>query len=235
MRRRVALAAICAALLLGACQKAPETSGPTAIVDAAAEARKAVAGGDCAAAAPHLRTALASDPQSLFLHYNLGVCASHLNARDETIREFQWVVTNADPSSPESQTARRWLIDAGVLKESPTVAEATPDPTVGNSTLRGVVTWSEGAGGAAPRVRQQLLLKGLPGTPNKELQYVRRSDEAGNYEFKNVAAGTYKLTDVIAGQPKWRLRVTVEPGKDLVIDLGPQNAAPARDDFPQDG
>ncbi len=234
MRRRRALAAICAALLLAACQRSPETSGPTTIVDSAAEARKFVAAGDCAAAAPHLRAAVVTDPESLYLHYNLGVCASRLNARDETIREFQWVVAHADPKSPEAQMARRWLIDARVLTEDATAA-ATDDPTVGNSTVRGVVTWREGNQPPGPRSRQQLFLKGLRGTRTKELQYVRRSDEAGNYEFKNVAAGTYKLTDVIAGQPKWRLRVTIEPGKDQVIDLGPQNAAPGRDDFPQDG
>ena len=236
MRRRAALAAaLCTALVVGACQRAPETPAPgSAIVDAAAEARKALAAGDCAAAAPHLRAAIARDPQSLFLHYNLGVCASRLNARDETIREFQWVVAHADPKTEEARIARRWLVEAGVLTEGAT-AEATANPYVGDSTVRGVVTWSEGGGAAAPRSRQQLFLKGLRGTPNQALQFVRRSDESGSYVFKNVPAGTYKLTDVIGGQPKWRLKVVVEPGQETAIDLSPENGLPARDDFPQDG
>ena len=233
MRRRAALAAaLCTALVVGACQRAPETPAPgSAIVDAAAEARKALAAGDCAAAAPHLRAAIARDPQSLYLHYNLGVCASRLNARDETIREFQWVVAHTDPKSPEAGIARRWLIEAGVLTEGSTAA--TSDPNVGDSVVRGVVTWSEG-GGAAPRKRQQLFLKGLRGTSNQALQYMLRSDEGGNYAFKNIPAGTYKLTDVIVGQPKWRMKVVLEPGQELVIDLSPENGFPARDDFPQD-
>ncbi|MGH7356812.1 MAG: carboxypeptidase-like regulatory domain-containing protein [Candidatus Rokuibacteriota bacterium] len=235
MRRRAALAAaLCAALVVGACQRAPEAPAPGAtIVDAAAEARKALAAGDCAAAAPHLRAAIAKDPESLYLHYNLGVCASHLNARDETIREFQWVVAHADPKSPEAEIARRWLIDAGVLTGGSTAA--TSDPTVGDSVLRGVVTWSEGGAAPSPRSRQQLFLQGLRGTPNQALQYVRRSDESGIYAFKNVPAGTYKLTDVIAGKPKWRLKVVVEPGQETAIDLSPENGLPTRDDFPQDG
>jgi len=233
VRRRAALAAICAALLLGACQQSPETSAPATIVDAAAEARKALGAGDCAAAAPHLRAAIAREPQSLFLHYNLGVCASHLNARDETIREFRWVVAHTDPSSPEAQTARRWLIQAGVLTEGATAA--TSDPTVGDATVRGVVTWSEGGAAPAPSRRQLLILKGRHGTPNQALGYTVRSDEGGNYVFKNIPAGTYKLADVIGGKAKWRLKVVLEPGQEAAIDLSPENGLPARDDFPQDG
>ncbi|HEU4370837.1 MAG TPA: hypothetical protein VFV05_21660 [Methylomirabilota bacterium] len=182
---------------------------------------------------PHLRTAVASDPHSLYLHYNLGACASQVGAHDETAREFRWVVANADPMSPEAQTARRWLVEAGLLTEA-VAAAAKDDPTVGNSTLRGAVTWSEPGQPAAPRVRQQLFLKGLRGTQTKELQYVRRGDDGGHYEFKNVVPGTYKLTDVIAGRPKWRLKVTLDAGKELVLDLGPANAASERDDFPGD-
>jgi len=233
LRRRAALAVICLALALGACQQGPETPAPApAIVDAAAEARKALAAGDCAKAAPHLRAAVATDPRSLFLHYNLGVCASRLALRDETIREFQWVVANADPNTEEAQIARAWLVEAGVLAGREATAKVPADPYVGDSTVRGVVSWGEGGASPSPQSRQQLFLRGRKGTPSEGMEYVRRSDESGNYAFKNVAAGTYKLTDVIAGQPKWRLRVLVEPGREAVVDLGPGNAVPTRDDFP---
>jgi hypothetical protein len=235
VRPRSILTAICAALLLGACQQpsGPVAPAPVTIVDPAADARGALAAGNCAEAAPHLRGALASDPESVFLHYNLGVCASQLDATTEAIREFRWVVTNADPGSPEAQAARRWLVEAGVLTEGPTAA-VKDDATVGNSTLRGVVTWSDPGNAPAPRARQQLFLKGLRGTPTKALQYVRRSDDSGHYEFTNIPPGTYKLTDVIAGHPKWRLRVSLDQGKDVVLDLGPSNAASVRDEFPGD-
>jgi hypothetical protein len=233
MTRRVGLALICAGLLLGACQRSPKVTEPTVqtIVDPAADARAAVAANDCAGAVPHLRRALSSEPDSLFLHFNLGVCAERLGVRDETILQFSWVVANVEPSSSEAQTARRWLIEAGVLTED-AVSETKEDPTVGDSTLHGTVVWAEPSRGSEPRGRQQLFLKGLPGTATKELQYVRRSDDNGNYEFKNVPPGTYKLTDVIAGQPKWRLRVTLAAGQNIALDLGPSNAASARDDFP---
>ena len=58
---------------------------------------------------------------------------------------------------------------------------------------------------------------------------------SGNFVFKNVPAGTYKLADVITGQAKWRLKVVLEAGQELAIDLSPENAVPARDDFPKDG
>jgi hypothetical protein len=232
MTWRTGLAVLCVGLLLGACQRPSTTIAPTVqtIVDPAADARAALVANDCAGAVPHLRRALASDPESLFLHFNLGVCSDRLGARDETILQFSWVVANVEPSSAEAQTARRWLIEAGVLAEDP-IAEAKEDPTVGDSTLRGTVAWGEPGRVPAPSARQQLFLKGVPGTPTKELRYVRRSDDSGYYEFKNVAPGTYKLTDVIAGQPKWRLRVTLEPGQSLALDLGPSNVASVRDDF----
>jgi hypothetical protein len=230
VRRRAALAATISAILLaGACQRAPDGPGPApAIVDPAAEAQKYLSAGNCAAAAPHLRAAIASNPQSLYFHYNLGVCASHLELRDETVREFQWVVAHADPASAEAQAARRWLIQAGVLKDEGTPT-ASADPYVGDSVVRGVVTWTEG-----PIKRQQLILKGIRGTPNQHLQYVERSNEKGSYAFTKIPAGTYKLSGVIGGKATWRLKVTLEPGQETTIDLSPDNGLPARDDFPQD-
>src|SRR2546427_151792 len=71
-------------------------------------------------------------------------------------------------------------------------------------------------------------------TPTKARWYVLRSDREGRYEFKRIAAGQYKLTDAIAGPPKWRLKVAVKPGENLALDLTPENSTSVRDDFPQD-
>lgn len=208
---------------------------PAVEYDVVAEALKAFDRGDWAAAAPLLREAVAKQPTGLRLHYALAVATSHLELIEETVREFQWIVANA-PGTPEAAAARRWLIGAGVLRDPETAAAPPPPPTpvdkdVGSSSLSGRAVW---AGGEPPVKlgRLQLFLKGLPGTPTKDFQYVLRTDEEGAFQFKNVAAGSYRLTNRIAGEPVWRLRVEIPPAGDVALDLGPHNSLRARDDFP---
>jgi hypothetical protein len=208
---------------------------PAAEYDVVAEALKAFERSDWVPAARLLREALVKQPTSLRLHYSLAVAASHLELLEEAIREFQWVLANA-PGTPEATTAREWLLAAGVLREQPVETAAPPPPLdkeIGNSGLSGRVVWT----GGEPPVklgRLQLFLKGIPGTPTKDIQYVLRTEEDGAFQFKNVAAGSYKLTNRIAGEPVWRLRVEVPPSRDVVLDLGPQNSLRVRDDFPND-
>ena len=100
--------------------------------------------------------------------------------------------------------------------------------------ILGVVMWAEPGQFPTPQARLQLFLVGLRYTPTKARWYVLRSDREGRYEFKRIAGGQYKLTDAIAGQPKWRLKVAVKPGENLALDLTPENSTSVRDDFPQD-
>jgi hypothetical protein len=208
---------------------------PAVEVDVVAEALKAFDRGDWAQAARLLREAIAKQPSSLRLHYSLGVATSHLDLRDETIGEFQWVLASA-PGTPEGTAAREWLIAAGVLRNETETAAAPPpqvDKEFGDSSLSGRVVWTDGE----PPVkitRMQLFLKGVPGTPTKDIQYVLRTDETGGFEFKNIAAGSYKLTNRIAGEPAWRLRVEIPPTHDVTLELGPHNSFRARDDFPSE-
>jgi hypothetical protein len=234
VRRRLALVAIAFLLASGACQRAPQTHAPApaSVVDPGDAARKAIAAQNWPVAAAHLRTALQQEPDSLFLHYSLAICATWLNRQDEAVREFEWVVAHAAAQSEESTTARRWLAD----KTRPTQSAAGPalgDPNVGDSGVHGMLIWAEPGQSPAPQSRLQLFLVGLRGTPTKALQYVLRSDRDGHYEFKGIVPGSYKLTDAIAARPKWRLRVALQPGQDLTLDLGPQNGAGVRDDFPE--
>ena len=225
MRRSLTLAAIGLALAVGACQRAPEV--PTPVVDHAAEARKAIAAQQWAVAAEHLRAAIQQDPKSLFLHYNLAICATWLDLKDEAIREFEWVIAHASADTEEAKTARRWLAANRDRRPTQAVPEvAAADPTVGNSGVHGVVMW-----GQQPQARLQLFLRGLRGTATKDLQYMLRSDREGRYGFRNVVPGPYMLTDAVAGSPKWRLRVEAKPGEDLALDLTPENGASVRDDF----
>ncbi|HEU5197189.1 MAG TPA: tetratricopeptide repeat protein [Methylomirabilota bacterium] len=225
------------AVTLSACGN-PAPS-PQAEYDVVAEALKAFDKSDWAQAARLLREAIVKQPMNLRLHYSLGVAVTHLELREEAIREFRWVLGNA-PGTPEAQAARNWLIAAGALSpdadatasgSSESSQEASKDPDRGNSFVRGQVTWNEGQPPIS-LTRLQLFLKGLNNTPTKEVQLVLRTDEEGRFEFKNVPAGTYKLTNRIAGQPLWRVKIDVPPGQTTSVDLTPQNSLRVRDDFP---
>jgi hypothetical protein len=41
------------------------------------------------------------------------------------------------------------------------------------------------------------------------------------------------LTNRLAGQPIWRLRVELKPAEEKQLDLNPGNSVAERDDFPQ--
>jgi hypothetical protein len=200
--------------------------------DVNAEAMAAVAQADWPRAAELLREALGRDPAVATLHYHLAVAATHLDRRDEAIREFQWVLANVARELPEAVEARRWLTEAGVLAEPRETAAAPADriteETVGDSGIQGQVLWADGQ----PTARVQIFLKGAPRSPNETLQWVMRTDESGRFQFTRIPAGTYMLTNKVAGQPTWRLRVRLAPGEITTLDLSEANSASVRDDFP---
>jgi hypothetical protein len=207
-------------------------SAPTVTADVAAQALEAFRRGDLNAAAHLLRQALIAQPANLTLHYHLGVTASRLDLREETTREFLWVVAHAPAGSPEAELARQWLADA----EARAGASRRPsagDETKGTSGLRGDVYWAEGAPPVST-TRLQLFLKGLPNTPTANLQFVMRTDQSGRFEFKGIPAGAYKLTNKIAGVPVWRLKVQLPAEGSVTLDLTSANSVSVRDDFPED-
>lgn len=232
MSRR-ALAALAALALATACGAPPGPVSRTA--DPGAEALRAFQQGDCNAAAPLLREALVRSPQEVRLHYALGVCASRLDIRQEAVAHFQWVVANAAPDSPEARAAREWLVAVGVIRD-PQPAAAVPatdapaDPDAGQTTVRGRIVTEDGV---VPRLR--LFLKGRPGTPTAEFQYVTLPREDGRFEFARIPGGTYMLSDAIVGKPRWRLRVEVPASGEIDVPLTAANGFAARDDFPEDG
>lgn len=202
--------------------------------DLAAEARDAIARRDWNAAAPLLRHAISSAPDEAALHYDLAICATYLDLRDEAAREFRWVLDHVAAGSEEATVASNWLAQAAAPAVSAAVRSepVASDPALSGS-VRGTVGWAEPGQGVQPLNRKLIHLVGLKNTPTSGLRYNIRSDEDGRFKFEHVAPGPYKLTDVIAGEPMWRLRITVPETQEATVDLGPGNSAKVRDDFPE--
>jgi hypothetical protein len=215
----------------------PPTPASTEI-DHVAEGNKAFDRQDWDTAATHYRIAIQERPPEVFVHYRLAIATSWLDMRDEATHEFEWVVANAAASSEEARVAREWLESArkrGTARAGATGGDGEPvkDERSGDSGLHGRIVWDDGRG-AQPLKRAQLHLYAIAedGT-SKKMSFQVRSDFEGNYRFKNIPAGLYKLTDDNVGTPKWRLKVEIKPGEDPVLDLGPDNSVKTRDDFPK--
>jgi tetratricopeptide (TPR) repeat protein len=232
--RRSAIVLLGAAVLvLAACQR-PAPVPPQASPDIAAQALAALERGDYERAADLYRQALQGAPESLPLHYGLAIAASHLELREEAIREFRWVLERGGEGSPEVVTARGWLARVGALPRPPsaTAQEARRD---GQASLSGRALFAEGKEAPKPVGQLLLLLVGQPDSPASEARYRLRTEEDGGFRFENVTPGTYMLTNRLAGQPIWRLRVELKGGEGATLDLTPANSVQARDDFPGRG
>jgi len=79
----------------------------------------------------------------------------------------------------------------------------------------------------------QLFLVGQPNSPTQTERYSLRTDENGNFKFPNVVPGPYKLTNRVAGQPTWRMRVDFKPSETKVLELTRSNSTSVLDDFPE--
>jgi hypothetical protein len=205
-------------------------------VDHATEGHKAFDRQDWSSAASHYRVALQKSPDDLVLHYRLAIAASWLDLRDEATAEFEWVATRAASTSDEARVAREWLAAArggSVATGGAGADTAASDETAGDSAVHGRVVWDEG-NGAEPLKRFQLhLYAQSEDGRSKGMSFAVRTDRDGNYRFDKIPPGTYKMTDNNVGMPRWRLKVDLRLGEDVLIDLGPQNSINTRDDFPR--
>ena len=224
------LAAGVLAVVLAGCQGPPPAAPPAAGPTLATQAADALNAGDYAKAAELYRRALAEAPDSLPLHYGLAVATSHLNLKDEAIREFRWVLARAPKGSTEAEAARRWLISAGALASEQTAAaqDESNSGGPGQASLEGQMVMSEGG----PAQRRMLILYGLPNSATKEERYQIRTDEQGRFRFPSVTPGPYMLTDAVSGPRNWRLRVELQPSQSATLDLTPANNIKVKDDFP---
>ncbi len=228
------------AFAIAACQAAPPPPRP-AVKDPGTLAAEALERGDYPKAADLYRGALAAEPGSLPLHYGLGVAASYLDRKAEAVSEFTWVLERGEGDSIEVRAARRWLRSVGALphpatpaatteREKPRDQDQKPATTsVATATVHGRVMFNETPGSVAPMQRMQVFLIEHP----SRVGYHRlRTDEQGYFRFQKVQPGIYTLTERVAGQPTWRLRVELKPGQDFALDLTPANSTRVRDDFP---
>ncbi len=237
MNRSSVRALLVLLMLLAACQSPSSPTRPTSSEDSAVLAARALAAGRYAEAVQLYRQALGEAPGRMEVHYGLAVASSYLDRRDDAIREFRWVVQYGPPGAAEVDASRQWLIRAGVL---PPAAYAAANPkgpekerTAGNASLEGRAVFAEGGQSPQPMARLQLFLVGQPNSPTQRERYNLRTDEQGNFKFPDVVPGPYKLTNRVAGQPTWRMRVELKASEVKVLELTPTNSVASLDDFPE--
>jgi tetratricopeptide (TPR) repeat protein len=222
-------------LLAGvACQAQPSAPPARVEVDAAGRAGAALEAGRYAEAVGLYREALGSTPDNVALRYGLAVALSYTD-RGAAIREFQWVLANAQPESQERADSQAWLARAGALPTAPAASSRAlePERRAGNAALVGRALFAEAGAKPEPMQRLQLFLMGQPGSPTKDERFNLRTDENGSFKFPNLPPGPYMLTNRLAGQPIWRLRVELKPAEETQLELNPGNSVAVRDDFPQ--
>jgi len=221
-------------VLAGAACQSP-TAPPPARVELAAAGRAGAAleAGRYAEAVGLFREALAPAPANVALRYGLAVALSYTD-RGAAIREFQWVMVNARPGSQEQAEAQAWLSRAGALPAAPATSSesAEPERRGGRAVLRGRALFADAGAQPEPMPRLQLFLVGEPGSPTKDARYNLRTSEDGSFKFPNVPAGSYMLTNRLAGQPIWRLRVELKSAEEKQLDLNSGNSVTVRDDYP---
>ena len=145
-------------------------------------------------------------------------------AAADAVARGEWTVAARLPRAADRPASR-------VAEPAPASPELVTEEPSGDGAIGGWVVWADGQ----PTDRVKLVLKGAPETPLAHLQWVARTDAAGRFDFTGIPAGSYMLTNRIAGAPDaptWRLQVSVRAGERISLDLGETNAAAVRDDFP---
>jgi hypothetical protein len=226
--------AVAAALLLAACQQAPESHPPVSRALSPAEQLKAEGDGlmakaDYSNAVEKYRQAVDLEPAAVRLRFALGTAYSFLDKRPEAIAQFQWVLGRADSASTEYQEAHRWLTRVGALPASPAVAGAkqpaessTPDPST-TGHLVGRTEWPEITPHRTLISGNLTLMGDEPVT--QEVRRIRPFRLGDGYEFKDVPAGRYRVVAVINETKIWDEKVTIEAGKDTSLTLS-QSTSP---------
>jgi tetratricopeptide (TPR) repeat protein len=226
------LAALAAALLWYGCQRTPPpvptAAGPPApsVGQLKAEGDELLRQREYAAAVAKYESALQATPDDVSLRFALGSALSYLDRREETVQQFRWVVRHAPSHSKEAQVARQWLTNAGDRSGSPPVVRAAAGEPA--SRVRGKTEWT----GVDPRQRLVPLHVFLEDDANRQVRFARRFRLGEPYEFRDVPPGTYRLIAKVEKTQLWEQTVTVEAGRDTVLDLSPANSPLPVDQLP---
>ncbi len=228
--RRLLIAAVLS-LFLG-CQEAPapgpaQTPVGSLTLQLKEEGDQLAARGDYAAAAVKYQAAVRQEPGNSTFWFALGTAFSHLGQREDTIAAFRRVVQLGQADSQEVQVARRWLVSAGVLRESLSLASpsegrapsrpaAAPVPQGPKGALRGTTQWAGLP--AEARISVMIVLSG-DDSSTKGLNFSRRLWVGEPYEFADIPSGTYRLIAASGNTQLWEQRVTVETDRQTVLDL----------------
>jgi hypothetical protein len=183
--------------------------------------------GDYERAAEKYRAAIEREPDDVSLRFALGTALSHVGRQEETVEQFRWVVMRGDPGSTEAQTARRWLVRAGVLAEQGRFAstETTIPGAVPAGKVKGRMSLQGGPG------RASIVLRG-EGESNKGVALDTSVTTGEPYEFDQVPPGNYRLTARISETTVLDRKLTVEPGTETVLDLTDGGSAVASNEAP---
>jgi hypothetical protein len=226
------------AMLLGlaaGCQRGPSPPAATPVgsmtADLKAQGDALARQGQHAQAAVKYLAALNQEPGSIPIRFALAVALSNLEGRrQETAEHFKVVMAQGTPGSDEVRLARQWLTAAGELEGSAPRSEATASPQESEpdkGRVRGRIQWQA----IDPRNERIEIAVGLEGEDNSN-KFRRPDFKIGRvYEFRNVPPGAYRLIAENSGTRMWEHRVTVEAGKETVLDLTESNAAVSPKDF----
>jgi tetratricopeptide (TPR) repeat protein len=248
--RRSLLGILAVAGLALGCNSRPATvstgSAPVSSPATREEAAALAARGDYATAAERYRELVQRHPDDVLLHYAYGSVLSHLDRRQDAIAEFTWVVANGRPSLAEVVSARQWLLEAGALVSDsgkpvdssaparPTAAAPSTPPPSGaalpSPLLRGQTSWP----GVNPEVRRVKLEIRLVGEDdgNRSVNLPIRIDLGKPYKAAGVPPGAYHLIGQSGKVQLWDKHLVLEPGKETVLDLGPESSSVSPGEFP---
>ena len=248
MRRSLLGILAVAGLALGCNSRPAAVSTGSAPVSSPAtreEAAALAARGDHAAAAERYRELVQRYPDDVLLHYAYGSVLSHLDRRPDAIAEFTWVVANGRPSLAEVVSARQWLLEAGALvsdsgkpadsagPRSTAAAPNTPPPSgaaLPSPLLRGQTSWP----GVDPEVRRVKLEIRLIGEDdgNRSVNLPVRVYLGKPYKAAGIPSGAYHLVVKSGSVQLWDKHLVLEPGKETVVDLGPESSSVSPGEFP---
>lgn len=195
-----------------------------------------LAKGEYAAAALKYQQAVNQEPADLSLRFALGTALSYLERREDTAQQFQWVVSRGKPESQEVQAARRWLLSAGYPVDTRSAYAARSEPGAASGAggrtakVKGRMDWP----GVDPRdltIPVRITLTGDE-LQNRDVKISRRFRLGRPYELWNVPAGKFRLIAQVSDTVLWDQPVTVEAGRDTILDLTSASSPVSPKDFP---